>query len=58
MTNKAATISAAVPADVKAEAAAVAEAHGMSLAALVRELVARVAAHDAETLAWLDEARR
>lgn len=42
----------------KAEAAAVAVAHGMSLAALVRELVARVAAHDAETLAWLDEARR
>ena len=58
MTNKAATISSAVPANVKAEAAAVAVAHGMSLAALVRELVARVAAHDAETLAWLDEARR
>ena len=58
MTNKAAPISAAVPANVKAEAAAVAVAHGMSLAALVRELVARVAAHDAETLAWLDEARR
>lgn len=32
MSNKAATISAAVPADVKAEAVAVAEAHGMSLA--------------------------
>ena len=56
--NQAATISAAVPADVKAEAAAVAEAHGMSLAALVRELVARVAARETETLAWLDEARR
>ena len=52
--NQAATISAAVPANVKAEAAAVAAAHGMSMAALVRELVAR----DAETLAWLDEARR
>ena len=39
--NQVATISAAVPADVKAEAAAVAAAHGMSLAALVRELVAR-----------------
>ena len=47
-----------VPANVKAEAAAVAAAHGMSMAALVRELVARVAARDAETLAWLDEARR
>lgn len=58
MSNKAATISAAVPADVKAEAATVAAAHGMSLAALVRELVARVAARETETLAWLDEARR
>ena len=58
MSSETATISAAVPADVKTEAAAVAAAHGMSLAALVRELVARVAAHDAETLAWLDEARR
>ena len=37
MSNKAATISAAVPANVKAEAAAVAVAHGMSLAALVRD---------------------
>ena len=52
------TVSAAVPADVKAEATAVAAAHGMSLAALVRELLARVAARDAETLAWLDEAYR
>lgn len=41
---------------MKAEVAAVAAAHGMSLAALVRELVARVAARDAETLAWLKEA--
>ncbi|HCC4500639.1 MULTISPECIES: hypothetical protein [Pseudomonadota] len=58
MSSETATISAAVPADVKTEAAAVAAAHGMSLAALVRDLVARVAARDAETLAWLDEARR
>ena len=43
---------------VKAEAAAVAAAHGMSMAALLRELLARVAARDAETLAWLDKARR
>ncbi|WP_166798100.1 hypothetical protein [Pseudomonas aeruginosa] len=58
MSNETATISAAVPAAVKSEAAAVAAAHGMSLAALVRELLARVAARDVETLAWLDEARR
>ena len=58
MSEKNVTISAAIPANVKAEAAAVAAAHGMSLAALGRELVARVAARDAETLAWLDEARR
>ena len=58
MSSETATISAAVPADVKTEAAAVAAAHGMSLAALVRDLVARVAARDAKTLAWLDEARR
>jgi antitoxin component of RelBE/YafQ-DinJ toxin-antitoxin module len=34
------TVSAAVPAAVKAEAAAVAAAHGMSMAALLRELLA------------------
>ncbi len=48
----------AVPAAVKAEAAAISAAHGMSMAALLRELLARVAARDAETLAWLDKARR
>ena len=58
MSNETATISATVPAAGKSEAAAVAAAHGRSLAVLVRELVARVAARDAETLAWLDEARR
>jgi len=52
------TVSAAVPADVKAEAAAILAAHGISMAAFVRELLARVAARDAETLAWLDEACR
>ena len=56
MTTK--TVSAAVPAAVKAEAAAISAVHGMSMAALLRELLARVAARDAETLAWLDEARR
>ena len=36
----------------------VAAAHGMSMAALLRELLARVGAHYAETLTWLDKARR
>jgi len=58
MSNETATISAAVPANVKAEAAAIAAAHGLSMAALVRAFLVRVAARDAETLAWLDEARR
>ena len=58
MSNETVTISAAGPANVKAEAAAVAAAHGMSMAALLRELLARVAARDAETLAWLDKARQ
>ena len=52
------TVSATVPADVKAEAAAVLASRGISMAAFVRELLARVAARDAETLAWLDKARR
>ena len=56
MTTK--SVSATVPAAVKAEAAAVAAAHGMSMAALLRELLARVGAHYAETLTWLDKARR
>jgi antitoxin component of RelBE/YafQ-DinJ toxin-antitoxin module len=47
-----------VSAAVKTEAAAVAAAHGMSMAALLRELLARAAARDTETLAWLDKARR
>lgn len=52
------TVSARVAAAVKSEAAVVAKAHGMSMAALVRELLVRVAAGDKETLAWLDEDRR
>ena len=58
MSNETVTISAAVPANVKAEAAAVAAAHGMSMAALLRDLLTRVASRDAKTMAWLDEARR
>ena len=44
MSEKNVTISAAIPANVKAEAAAVAAAHGMSLAALLRELLAEAEA--------------
>lgn len=56
--RQSATISAAVPAAVKAEAKAILAAHGVSMAGLLREFLTRVAANDAETLAWLDEARR
>lgn len=52
------TVSVTVPADVKVEASAVAAVHGMSLAALVCELVARLAGRDTETLAWIDGACR
>lgn len=54
MTTK--TVSATVPANVKAEAAVVAAAHGISRAALLRELLARVDARDPVTLeSWLHE---
>lgn len=46
-----------MPTGVKAEAAAVAAAHGMSMTGLVRELVSRLAARDAETLTRLEQAR-
>jgi len=52
------TVSTRVAADVKAEALAVLAAQGMSMAALVRELLVRVVACDTEILAWLDETRR
>jgi antitoxin component of RelBE/YafQ-DinJ toxin-antitoxin module len=52
------TISAVVPAAVKAEAKAILAAHGVSMAWLLREFLTRMAAHDAETLAWLKEASR
>ena len=51
-------VSATVPVTVKAEAATVLAEHGISMTAFVRQLLTRVAARDAETLAWLDEARR
>jgi len=52
------TVSAAVPANVRAEVSAILASHGISMAALLREFLARVAAGDKETLVWLDEARR
>lgn len=48
MTTK--TVSATVPANMKAEVAVILAAHGFSMAALVRELLARVAARDPETI--------
>lgn len=45
------TISIRVAADVKAEASAVLAAQGMSIAAMVRELLNRVVAREPETLA-------
>jgi antitoxin component of RelBE/YafQ-DinJ toxin-antitoxin module len=52
------TVSAVVPAKVKTEASAVLVAHGISMAAFLREFLACVAAGDKGTLAWLDEAHR
>ena len=52
------TVSAMVPANVKAEAAVVAAAHGMTLAELARELVTLIAARDLKTLAQLKEMQR
>lgn len=51
-------VSAAVPANVKAEAVTVLAARDISMAALVRELLIRVVACDTETLAWLDQGAR
>lgn len=51
------TVSATVPADLKTKVAAVLAARGISKAALVPELLARVAARDANKLAWLDKVR-
>lgn len=52
------TVSAAVPAKVKAKASAILAARSISMAAFLREFLASVAAGDEETLAWLGEARR
>jgi len=56
--RQSAAISAAVPVAVKVEAKAILAAHGVGMAWLLREFLARVAARDAETLAWLDAAKR
>lgn len=52
------TINATVPAQVKAEAAAVLASRGISMAAFLREMMARVAARDVQTLACIEKARR
>lgn len=56
MTTK--TINATVPAQVKTEATAVLKTLGMSMAAFLREMMARVAARDAQTLAWIEKSRK
>lgn len=56
MTTK--TINATVPAQVKIEASAVLDVHGMGMAAFLREMMAAVATRDAQTLAWIEQARR
>ncbi len=58
MTTK--TINATVPAQVKIEASAVLavlDVHGMGMAAFLREMMAAVATRDAQTLAWIEQAR-
>lgn len=47
------TVSAVTPAEVKAEASAVLATHGISMAAFLREFLARVAAGDKVVLARL-----
>lgn len=52
------TISATVPTDVKTKVATLAKAHGTTTTALVREMLACIAAGDRETLAWVEQAGR
>lgn len=52
------TVSAVMPAKVKAEVTAILASHDISMAALLREFLARVASNDKETLTWIDEASR
>lgn len=48
------TVSAVVPAKVKADAEAILSANGISMDAFLREFLARVAVGNKETLAFLD----
>ncbi|MDQ0651557.1 hypothetical protein [Pseudomonas cedrina] len=52
------TAYAVLPAEVKAEAAAVRAEHAMSIAILAREFRSRVAVGEQKTLALLNEIRR
>lgn len=56
--RKNSSVSATVPAEVKSAVVDIATQHGMSIAALMRELLIRIAAGDASVLAWLDEAQK
>ena len=51
------TVRSTLPPNMKTEVAAVLAARGISMAALARELLARIAARDAKKLAWLDKVR-
>lgn len=51
-------VSASVPANVKAEVSAILASKGISMTALLRDFLGRVAANDKQTLAWLKEACR
>lgn len=48
------TVSAVVPAQIKAEAVAILAANGISMAVFLRDFLARVAIRDKETLALLE----
>ncbi len=48
-------VSASVPANVKAEVSAILASKGISMTALLRVFLGRVAANDKQTLAWLKE---
>lgn len=51
------TVSASVPASLKAEVSAILDSRGISMTAFLRDFLGRVAANDKKTLAWIKEAR-
>lgn len=52
---KIATVSARVPLAVKRDAQKIAALSGVSLAAVIRDFLARVAAHDPDAIAFLKD---